>query len=140
MTNATAPNPANSASAPTPPAKERDYGMVNASVPLDLQTQIEETAKNQKVSVTTLVRRFIASAMHYDVSNFERTRKRGRVKYGTEAERIAAVAEANAERAATVRALMAKFKKGEITLGDEEIAAAKTEVKPRKAKATAATK
>jgi ferritin-like protein len=54
--------------------------------------------------------------MSFDITQFERTRRRGRVSGLSEEERKAANEKAQRERAATVRLLLERYRKGEIEL------------------------
>lgn len=116
MTNATKENSTGTAAEAV--EKERDYAMVSVSVPLDFETRLKEQAKTENISHTVLARRKLAEAFGYDITEFERTRRRGRVSGLTPEERALANEKAQKERAAVVRILMKKYK-GEIS--EEEI-------------------
>lgn len=117
--------------------KARDYAMVAVSVPLDLFASLESSAKEAKVGIGVLVRRFVAQVMNYDIAQFERSRRRGRVSGLSEEERKAQNAKAQADRAALVRLLMQKYKSGDLEIDEAAIAAeaAKAVSRPRKPKA-----
>ena len=137
MTNATATASTTSNETVKTPAEPKDYQMVAISVPTDLAKTIEDGAKDAKVGAGVFVRRIVAKHFEYDITSFERSRRKGRVKFASEEEKLAAVK----ERAATVKALMERYNKGLISISDEEIEAAKASMKPRgKSKAKTATK
>lgn len=119
----------------TTESKNKDYQMVAVSLPLDLAKLLEDAANAEtpKVSVSVMLRRIVAEDFDYDITEFERSRRRGRVKYGSEEER----ANAQRQRAAVVKALFERYNKGEIELDQSDIDAAAASIKPRTPKTAA---
>lgn len=113
-------------------AKEaKNYSLVAVTLPIDLAEQLEQRAAATtpaKIGAAVLARRLIAKEFDYDISAFEQSRRRGRVKFASEEEKRTAIR----ERAATVKALMARYEKGLLQVSADEIASAMAEMAKRK--------
>jgi hypothetical protein len=89
--------------------------VVGISMPPEMKEQLDRFALDQKLSLAIIVRRKVAELVNFDVSTFEK-RRRSRAKYATQEEAKAATAAKAKERNELVKALMEKYKKGEITI------------------------
>ncbi len=83
------------------------------SIPLGLKIALDKEAAEQQLSTSALVRKQVAEAMAYElpVSVTQRARK-----YATEEERQAALKQRREERHQLIKALLEKYKSGEVQL------------------------
>jgi hypothetical protein len=96
--------------------EEKDTAMVAVQVPVEFKTALEEKAKSENMTVAKYMRTIAAREISFDLTSFEaRTRTRSS-KFASDEEREAAKKAASQKRAETIKALMAKYKAGEITL------------------------
>lgn len=140
MTNAT--RDASRKSEKTDEKEEKDVGTIAVQVPTEFKTQLENAAKTEGVTVARFIRRNMAELLNFNITPFEQRVRTRSSKFSSDEERERAKKENAEKRANTIKALMAKYKSGEITLSDEELAAAavkasKSETSDEKETATA---
>ena len=82
-------------------------------IPLGLKFELERIAKEKDVSPSSLARQGIAAIVGYELREGPGQRVR---KYETEEQKKEAQKAANKERRDTIKALMDKFRKGEVSL------------------------
>ena len=90
------------------------------NVPLKMKVAIEESATEKNIPISALCRQAVAAFIEYKLSKTEMTRAR---KYATIEERMAAQKVRDAEKRDVIKALLAKYRAGEIELdldSDEE--------------------
>lgn len=114
--NAVADKEAEKASESTEGKEEKDTAMIAVQVPTDFKTALEAAAKNANVTVARLIRNTMSAQVGFDLTAFEAKTRTRASKFATDEERNAAKKAAAAKRADTIKALMAKYKAGEITL------------------------
>lgn len=83
------------------------------NVPLALKVAIEKSAEEKDIPVSALCRQAVAAFIEYKLSKTEMTRAR---KYATVEERIAAQKVRDSEKRDVIKALLAKYRAGEIEL------------------------
>lgn len=102
--------------APESDKEEKDTAMIAVQVPIEFKTALEGKAKENSVTVARLIRNIVSENVGFDLTAFESRVRTRASKFSTDEERNAAK-KANAQkRADTIKALMAKYKAGEITL------------------------
>lgn len=89
------------------------------TIPLGLKIALDKRAADSQISTSAMVRNMVAQEFDYTLPDSTRTRAR---KYATEEERQAALKQRRDERNNLFKALLAKYKAGEIEL-DEPVGA-----------------
>jgi hypothetical protein len=93
--------------------KASDKASIMFGVPSELKRLLDGRAEAEDISVAALVRNLVAREFNYTLPKVTRERAK---KYATEEERTAAQKARMSERNATIKALLEKYRKGEITL------------------------
>lgn len=108
--------------------KEKDSVTIALQVPPELKTRLEQASEADKVTVARFIRALVADELQFDLTAFER-RTRSRGKYTSDEEREKARKASADKRNDVIKALMKKYKAGEINISDEEVAALAAESK-----------
>ena len=96
--------------------QDKDTATVAVQIPANFKVILDEAAKSEKLTTAKYIRSHLARELNFDMSAFEQRTRTRASKYSTDEERNAAKKANAARRADTIKALMAKYKKGEISL------------------------
>jgi hypothetical protein len=99
--------------------EEKATAQVAFSLPSEYKDKLEGEAERLGKTSAALVRQLVADHFSWELPESTRGRK---ANFATPEEKAAAQKKAQAERNALTRALLARFRKGEITLTPEELA------------------
>lgn len=88
------------------------------NVPVKLKAVIEQAAEERDLPVSGLIRQAVAQFLGYKLSPTDMARAK---KYATVEERIAAQKARETERKTLIKALLAKYRSGDIELSSDDL-------------------